>query len=192
MIYLTICPLVAAFIGALIGWVLKGDCQKEIIINNNDWNEKLKKNDNQWNYEINNLKKDYNRNISNLNQKLLFNQSILEKHESQLKKEKANWRKIQNSWEAKKERLISNNDNNLIYLNKELTIIRKKIQNLKLEGEKILNINMEYIYQIKNLTKKHDTYIFNSKKSFYKQLNQKDIELKKAKDEIKKLKLKKM
>ncbi len=140
MTYLILFLLIAAFLGGVIGWLFRGSCKKVLDSTNNKWSQKLMKNNSRWNEKIEKVKRDYAKSISNLNQEHLFIKNLLYKKETKQTIEKANWKK-------EREKLIKNNDNNLIHLNRELSIMRKKINiiqiEIKIKEKQLLNTNID-------------------------------------------------
>jgi hypothetical protein len=192
MNHLIIFSLLAGLLGTVIGWLIRGSCKKLIQENEDKWREKLHKNETKHEYKIKKVKSNYAKHISKLNQKLLFMHDVLDKKEKLQEKtegeiEKSYRKELkqkENLWKRKRERLITNNDNNVIYLNRELSLMRKKLQILQSEEKRVLSTNIEYAYQIKMLTKKHFEYINHSKKEYLKLQNRFVI----AENTIKKLK----
>ena len=148
--------LAAGTVGLVIGWLLRGDCKKKLLLSNHTWNKEIVKMNekrehdmqalmnkhDQYRQENDNQQLDLKHQIQD-EQSLLSNQksqyTLLQMEYKKLKLDSnLELRRIDIEWEEKLNDVISKNDNSIQILNREIALLRKELNQ---EKNKIIHLD---------------------------------------------------
>lgn len=135
LVQVLVCLLIAGLIGLIIGWLLRGGCDKTLLKNDEEWNIKLQENKNQWSKRIETLKNENDINIETIKQELVGTKNELESTKVTLVNQESNTNqeKVTLANRLKDLQLEHNNAKNK--LSKELSGVREKLMSAEVKSQ---------------------------------------------------------